>query len=363
VSRLLTLAAASAAVVAALAALAGPAAPAGAEPVPNVKVTAGDVAPGTTVPVGGQGWSPFARISLQVCGNEGRSPSADCDQSSSRIVGAWQDGTVHADLAVDVPPRPCPCVVRAWSFVTDTVATAPLAIRGAPWVPSSPAATTVPSTLSLIDARVREDASWATWFGAPAGRVLELTVRNAGTEALVDPPVRASWGGDHLFPVPPSGTIDAGATRTITVPFDLEPFTTGDLPVAGTMGALGAQVTFTTSTSGRAPVGLPVVLVVPLAVVVLAAHRRRARAAALVGAADEPTGTREGRHDDDAAASPTAADTGGVTATTGISGGSAVLVTSSRHAGDGEAPPAESPPPVADRPVTPSATEAGHTSR
>lgn len=97
---------------------------------PRVTVSPVAAAPGQLVVVTIEGW-PRVAVTVALCGNEAARGTGDCDLAGARgLTGGPRPDA--AQVAVALPPAPCPCVVRASTPTSDTVALAPFEVVGAP---------------------------------------------------------------------------------------------------------------------------------------------------------------------------------------------------------------------------------------
>jgi hypothetical protein len=253
---------------------------------PTLTLSTSAVKPGDTVRVDGTGWQPSTNVKLEICGNQALDGTVDCDQPSSRIVRTFTTGPMVGELRVGVPPKPCPCVVRATELNGRTSVTAPLVIEG---VPTAPPKSEAPldqggPTLRIADATVEGSTSITSLVGGAAARTLVLRVRNTADFAVPDVLATASWskggGSGHVILSKRIAEIPAGATRTVRLPFDLDALSFGTYTVSGSVGLVGNRVRFATETSQYPWILIGVLLLLVLAIVALvvrAVRRRRAR--------------------------------------------------------------------------------------
>src|SRR5438067_1269582 len=131
----------------------------------TLSVDAGTV--GQSVAVVGRNFSPITAISIQVCGNEARNGSTDCDVVAGQTVVTGEQGSFHGQVVVRFPPVPCPCVVWATSNGgASTSETAPVGIVAAQYaLPAPSAASAPPSDVEVVRAALTQRGSWRGWFG------------------------------------------------------------------------------------------------------------------------------------------------------------------------------------------------------
>ncbi len=93
---------------------------------PKVTLDRPEAAPGEKVLVSMSGFTAARGVSISVCGNLARRGSADCAMASSQGIGDRSVSRRHvAELLVQPPPLPCPCLVRVTSTSGDEFAVAP----------------------------------------------------------------------------------------------------------------------------------------------------------------------------------------------------------------------------------------------
>ena len=93
-----------------------------------------DMSEGMFVRVSGTGWSAAGTglVSVQVCGNGAVDASADCNLAGTAAGGVREGGTFYTGITVHRPPKPCPCVLRAYAAGSAQQVTVPIAIEGMP---------------------------------------------------------------------------------------------------------------------------------------------------------------------------------------------------------------------------------------
>ena len=255
-----------------------------ADAIPAGAVSPSQVAPGSSVFVSGSQWPPNTEISVQICGEEARHGSGDCDLPSSTIVGTDSGGVFGTRVMVQVPPKPCPCVVEITALGGDDRGLAlPITIDGAPSVPLPPL---VPEKtvhpLTVEDAELI-GGSWSAWFGWPAERTLVLRVRNTSGAPVNDPLLLVAAGrGSHPTEpqdVPVQRPFATGEVRTVRVPATFAAPSIGGYSVRYRIGADGTTATKRLETSSW-PWGLFLVALLLLqGVLLLVRNRVRSRVA------------------------------------------------------------------------------------
>lgn len=203
-------------------------APASAQASPTVTLDRTGTAAGEEMAVTGNGWPAGATLIVELCGHGGLGGSTDCDVPNQRTAGVAADGTFRTPLTSGIPPRPCPCVVKATDQATRQSAIATIAVQNVPTVPI-----TEDETVRQIEIQSAElhGGSWTEWFGAESSRTLELVLENTGDVPVDQPVLTVTWGrGTNPTGFVDTPTVEAmapGETRTITVALDRGPFAVG----------------------------------------------------------------------------------------------------------------------------------------
>ncbi len=272
-------------VVAAISALASPSV-AHAQSTPTITVSIGAATVGQPVAVTGQGFPPKSPISVQLCGNEARNGSTDCDVVAGQTVVSDESGAFTSQVVVRFPPVPCPCVVWASSnSATAADATAPLGVVTAtsatPTAPANPIAPARPE-LEVVRATLRPRAAWREWLGLPSTADLVLTLKNPGKNVVAHPVLSLTMGRgsdpSSVVTVPDIGAVNAGEQRDVLVPVHLDALSLGRYTVKGTLGT-GATVEFRAHVTvvPYALFGIVVLFGVVTLFVMRTRHRRRRR--------------------------------------------------------------------------------------
>lgn len=198
-----------------------------------------------TAPVGSRltvrltGWAPGS-VLVRLCGNDAARGSVDCANGVTTYLAGAAPAAVT--LAVGPPPVACPCVVQVTDLTTASRATQPFQPTGLPQLPTAPAVFAArPGAPEVVAARLTGPAEWrdrwSAWFGGPAHRTLELTLRNPGTVPLATGPVAVTVGrGDPpttLVATPDVGTLAPGEERTFRIRVTLGAPTYGTYHVQG----------------------------------------------------------------------------------------------------------------------------------
>ncbi len=225
----------------------------GAEP--TVSLDLAGVGFGEYLGVRGENWPPNSVVFVEVCGNDARNGTSDCDQINARALGVSSAGNFGVPLLVGNPPTACPCVVRVTSQSSLAEVTVPVEIRGAP-VAGIDDRFEVPRPdrrLAFTEARLEGSGPWTALFGAPPRRTLVFTVVNTGQVRVNNPSItlRVGRGADPsgFVEAPELGTFAPGESRTFRVDVELPVFAIGTYAVEGDIPGFGIPVHFRTETS------------------------------------------------------------------------------------------------------------------
>lgn len=253
-----------------------------ASPSSDAAITAAQDPTGTAFRVEGTNFTPGTLVNVELCGNEGLGGSGDCVVSTAQLAGVSSAGTFVALVPIDVPPAPCPCIVRAISQDYRQISVAPVQIPGAVTaVPGSEdLAPPIARQLTIETVSLTGSGPWTAWLGASPERTLTLTVVNTG-EVRVEDAVVNMWVGEGDRPtgfVPPIQVepLEPGETATYSVDIELGALTFGERTVQGEIRGVGTPTTFSTSTTSYPWI----LIIVPLVLVVqwmLIAIRNRLR--------------------------------------------------------------------------------------
>lgn len=221
-----SLAGALVAVLAALSwVLVAPAERADAAEKPTVKLSETEAGTGGSITVTGEGWRPDTLLMILVCGQNMIGGTNACANAEGRAVTTGEDGAFSRKLPVAEPPKACPCVVHVATVTGDPAAAdAKFVVAGHPVKPLPKAAGT--GKLSVLnDTRLAGSSGVLTWFGAPAGRDLVLTVGNLGSVPVKDPVFEVGLSHGVFAPQWEEqqwrGTIQPGKKAKVTLPVQL----------------------------------------------------------------------------------------------------------------------------------------------
>jgi hypothetical protein len=213
------------------------------------------LAQGATFKVQGTGWEPDSLIQIEVCGNEARSGTSDCATDAAQVVASNSIGVFQGRLAVVIPPKPCPCVIRAISQTSADLATTSVEIPNAPTSHPGDGDVVAPALrrLEVENVHLRGSDSWNTWLGGPARRTFEFEVVNTGTVAVVDAAVALTAGpidnpNGFLRPVK-IDRVEVGERRSFEVPVDFPALAFGDQAVRATVNGTSVPVAFKATTT------------------------------------------------------------------------------------------------------------------
>lgn len=252
------------------------------EPGPSVTLDLAGAGFGEYLGVRGENWPPNSVVFVELCGNEARNGTADCDQVNARALGVSSAGSFGVPLLVGNPPVACPCVVRVTSQSSLAEVTVPVEIRGAP-VAGVDDRFDVPRPdrrLAFTEARLEGSGPWTALFGAPPHRTLVFTVVNTGQVRVNNPAItlRVGKGADPsgFVEAPDLGTFAPGESKTFRVDVELPVFAVGTYAVEGDIPGFGVPVHFRTETT-HIPWLLLLLPVLALLQVGLLAARNRLR--------------------------------------------------------------------------------------
>lgn len=263
---------------------------------------------GQQVTVSGQHFAPTTAMSMQVCGNEARNGSTDCDVVAGQTILTDEHGNFRNHLNVRFPPVACPCVVWVTSHSGPPMsASAPIGVIAADYTAPPPDATTNAADVEIVRVELVQGSGWRGWIGLPVTARLRLTVRNPGERTIAHPVLSLNLGrGDDpsgVLDAPQIDALQAGEQRTVEIPVTLGPLAHGSYTVKGRIG--GAHVTFHATTSVF-PWGLMLLVVgVTLWFVTWLIRRPRSRRSdEQVALAVSAASTPEASTDDDVIAPP-----------------------------------------------------------
>ncbi|MEV6356507.1 hypothetical protein [Streptomyces hydrogenans] len=225
-----------------------PAVPAQAAPAagdPTVAVSRNEAPKGGEITVSGTGWKAGALLMVLLCGQATPDKGVvggtnSCANTDGRAATVDPRGAFSVKLPVAAPPKPCPCVVHV-SGVTgqQDAVDAALAVTGHPTAPL-PDATGDGRLAVLTAARLEGSGGVLTWFGAPPGRTVVLTVGNLGTAPVRDPVFLVGTARGVLAPRDEEhqwrGTIKPGQKARIELDVELSAGAHGDYRVSVSYG-------------------------------------------------------------------------------------------------------------------------------
>ena len=90
---------------------------------------------GTETLVQLRGWPAGATVQISTCGNNALNGNADCDNAGSISATTSAEGTFTGKAVFSKPPKPCPCVMHAFSAQSGQVNNFPIELTGYPTAP------------------------------------------------------------------------------------------------------------------------------------------------------------------------------------------------------------------------------------
>jgi hypothetical protein len=248
--------------------------------------------PGQFVNISGTGWTPVGGVAtMQICGQNARNLTADCDETNTYGAAIRTGGTFSGALTVRMPKTPCPCVFFVTSIFGQSVKI-PLQIVGAPFA-------LVPQTSGAmspnLSATINTPRSVSSWFGGPKPVTVNLHLTNRSNAALPAPVVTVNVGkGSHPTWLAAGLTmrnVPAGASRTVSIPISIPAITFGHYTVRVDVDA-NSETLSTSAQTTSWPWGLLILLLVVLELTFLAVtamiRRARRRRGAELGLAPDP---------------------------------------------------------------------------
>jgi len=258
--------------------------PSTAQAAPGATVEPSTANLGASVIARGSGFAPGTLVSVEVCGNEGRRGSADCDQATALDAGASPTGDVAVQLTVGTPPSPCPCIVKLSGLSSTASATTPINIIGAPAADPAALAAEFPDVsrqVEVVDPHFEGTGPWTAWFGGSPERDLVYTVQNTGNVAVQDPPLIIALGKGStptgIVHPPPIGSLEPGESRTYHTTVELGALAFGQYNAVGQIPGFVNAVTFKASTTTY-PWALILIVVLVAFELILIISRNRVRA-------------------------------------------------------------------------------------
>jgi hypothetical protein len=218
---------------------------------PSVAVDRTGTAAGEELLVTGGGWAAGAVLIVELCGHGGLDGSTDCDVGRQRTAGVGADGSFATPLVAGLPPRPCPCVIKATDQTSRLSATVPISVQGIPTVPITGA--DAPERRVDVQRVEVRGGSWTEWFGAASERIVAITLANTGDVTVDEPSLTVSWGRGArptgFVEVPPVQAMAPGAVRTVEVAVTSGTFPFGSYTaLAEIQGADGSSARATSTT-------------------------------------------------------------------------------------------------------------------
>jgi hypothetical protein len=243
---------------------------------PTVRLASTVLVPGSQVGVGGIGFPAGTQVQLQLCGHKAIDGSADCAPDALLLSATGGLGEIDGFMLVELPPKPCPCVVLVLTLPNIFSTSIPVTV-----VPARIATGPLASVPQLtVQANVTGGMSLASLFGLRAHRTLALTIKNTGTVDAF-PVISAGWGrsASNLSSIsaPKISPLAPGQATRVNIPFTMGPLSVGSYVVGGTVAGAVRPVGFQVKTS-TIPWGLFAIgLLLLQAVLILLRNRVRGR--------------------------------------------------------------------------------------
>lgn len=201
---------------------------------PTVHLSSTVVQPGATVVVTGRHWAPGTVVDVALCGGGAVAGTTACATGSTVDMTATGRGLIWGTMVGAIPPAPCPCVVRVTGVTSGFSEKIPVTVVGASSAPVPTVPELVPAPLHLSSLRVTGRRTLLSDLGGQAPRTLSVRITNSApypvTAVLV-----GRWGPgaalQHVIPMPNVGTLAAGRSVTLRVPFRLSAFSVGSYAV------------------------------------------------------------------------------------------------------------------------------------
>lgn len=223
---------------------------------PAIELTPATTTSGSWIAVRGSGLPPGALVLVEICGAH-RNPALGCDDATAVNAEVSPLGQLETPLLVDVPPAPCPCIVRVRGDAdSEEAASAPLAITDAPQTAEPVGEEARDASAAIVvevsDVALDGDGPPAAWFGASPRRTFRYTLTNAGPLVAdgLEVELVAGEGDDaERLRAPAVGSLDPGESREFEVGVDLGAFHVGSFPVRGVLRGAGSEQRFSAETS------------------------------------------------------------------------------------------------------------------
>ena len=214
---------------------------------------------GDDIEVSGNGFTAGEVVDVEICGIPDSLGVLSCTPLLTGVAAAG-NGTVKETVTVESPTGPCPCSIVIAGVNAPPTATRIDLLR-------HETATQARAPELVVDHAELVGGNLLSFFGAPAKKDLELTLRNAGV-APANPTLQLSWAkgdGERVAVTDPGvASVGPGQTQTVSIPVDLAGFSQGEWTVDGhvVVGDLYSSISATTSIT---PWGLYALLLLALA--------------------------------------------------------------------------------------------------
>lgn len=174
---------------AALLGMATPAAASTTAPQPVVQTATTEIISGEPFDVTLAGWPAGTVVSVEICGERAAAGSAGCATAQSTLIVVAGDGTGTGALVGSLPPKGCPCVLRAKALTGDLTAALPVVVPQAATSAGIPerGPTVIPISRLIVAAAVTPLGDWfdglVSALGGAADYRLTVTMQNIGGAA------------------------------------------------------------------------------------------------------------------------------------------------------------------------------------
>jgi hypothetical protein len=228
------------------------AAPAPAAPTVSAPAAA---RPGDLIVVTLANW-PAGVVTIGTCSNAAARGTEDCALAGDNAIAIRDSKPVALDLHVELPPGPCPCVIRATTPSGTPVVTAPIVIVGVPVEPIiQPARGPTGGELHVHSSVVTVDEKFPSSVIAPlAGsvhKVLRVDITNSSASAAHLHVVAEVGKGHEKEPIAARNVraLQPGGHRRLDMPFVISAPAWGTYTVTGSVYGGASPVVFRSTTS------------------------------------------------------------------------------------------------------------------
>jgi len=226
---------------------------------PAVSMVLKEVAVGSVVSLRISGFSAKV-LTVQVCGNEGRRGSVDCNVGEATTVDVPSERAMFlTQLPMVRPPAPCPCIVQVSSERFDEVAVAAFTLLGHPVGNVEDAEKSSTPLQVLVIAESAGDGLMSTLRSSLAGSTwydVTVIVKNASASAVPGAALGVAVGRDAEDQIqevtfPELGDLAPQETWRQTVRVKMSSPVYGTFVWRATTTAFGLSTTATTTTKNQ----------------------------------------------------------------------------------------------------------------